>query len=383
MIPGLHLRAILIAWMAAISAFCQAPPRVATLERAAKLIGAHDASGAEEALQRLLEKSPDDPLALNLMGLVRLEQKQQEQAEALFRRAIEKGPHLAGPHVNLAMLYGAARPEDAIAELSKALKLAPDHDQARAMLRDIAKTAASEYARAGDKEKALAVMLAAHRAMPRDPDLLFETALAALENRLFADAEQYLLKAIGMRPDFPKATYALARAYLEQNKMQLAEKEMRNYLAARPEDATAQYGLGYILVAEQKLDEARAAFGRSLALQPQQTESVFQLGEIALERGDREQAGQYFKKVLDYDPKHAGALADTGLLAFRSGNLDEAQTLLERAVALAPSYQKAHYYYALTLKKLGKKDEAEREFRISTDLQKHDAPTARIAPDRP
>ena len=70
--------------------------------------------------------------------------------------------------------------------------------------------------------------------------MLFETALAAMEDRLFADAEQYLLKAIGMGPDFPKATYALARAYLEQNKMQLAEQEMRKYLAARPEDATAQ-----------------------------------------------------------------------------------------------------------------------------------------------
>jgi tetratricopeptide (TPR) repeat protein len=383
MTTGLDRRIIVIGWMAAISAFCQTPPRVATLERAAKLIGAHDPSGAEDALQLLLDKSPDDPLALNLLGLVRMEQKQPEQAEALFRRAIEKGPHLAGPHVNLAMLYGAARAEDAIKELSEALKLAPDHDQARAMLRDVAQSAASECARAGEKEKALAVMMAAHRAMPRDPDLLLETALAAMEDKLFADAEKYLLKAIAIRPDFPAATYALARAYLEQDKMILAEQEMRKYLAARPDDATAHYGLGYILVAEQKLDEARAAFEKSLALQARQTESVFQLGEIALEQGQSDQAGQYFKKVLDQDPKHAGALTETGLLALRSGSLDEAHALLERAVALAPSYQKAHYYYALTLKRLGKKDEATREFRISTDLQKHDVPSARIAPDRP
>jgi tetratricopeptide (TPR) repeat protein len=367
----------------AIPALCQTPSRVATLERAAKAIGAHDASAAEEALRGLLDKSPDDPLALNLLGLVRMEQKQPVQAEELFRRAIMKGPHLAGPHVNLALLYGAARAEDTIAELSEALRLAPDHEQARTMLREIARSAASQSARAGDKEKALALMLAAHRAMPGDPDLLLETALAAMENGLFADAEQYLRKAIGMRPDFPRATYALARAYLAQGKTPLAEQEMRKYLDTRPDDATAQYGLGYILVAEQKIDEARVAFEKSLALQPEQTESLFQLGEIASERAKRDEAGQYFRRVLERDPKHAGALTQMGLLAFRAGNLDEAQRLLERAVALAPSYQKGHYYYALTLKKLGKKDEAEREFRISTDLQKRDAPTARIAPDQP
>ncbi len=356
--------------------------RIAALQQAAERIGAQDYSGAETSLRALLLNTPEDPLALNLLGVVRMGQQRPTEAEELFRHAIEKGPRIAGPHVNLAMLYGDKRPEEAIAELGKALGLAPDSAPAQAMLRTIAPAAASAAARSGDKDRAMALMLRAQRILPHDPDLLVETALAALETGLNADAEKYLLEALAIRPDFPRANYALARACVALGKMPEAEEQMRKYLAAKPDDATAQYGLGYILIAEQKRPEAKAAFERSLELEPKQTESLFQLGELAAQEGKRDEAAERFAKVLAIDPRHAGALTSLGALAFRAGKLDDALGQLERAVSFAPSYQKAHYYYALTLKKLGRQEEAEREFRISTDLQKHDAPIARIAPDR-
>lgn len=379
---------ILLAGMAAMGLLCQAAQpagdraaRVNTLQQAAQFIEAQEFPRAEALLRALLDKSPGDPLALNLLGVVRAGQQNPVQAEDLFRRAAEKGPHLAGPHVNLALLYGKARAEDAIRELGKALELAPGDDQAQSALRAIAKAAAAEAARSGDKERALALLLRARQTMPRDPEILVETALAAMELGLYADAEKDLLDSLRLRPDFPRATYALARAYLAESKTQQAEEQMRKYLAARPDDATAHYGLGYILLTEQKVGQARAAFERSLALEPRQTESLFQLGEISLQEDHRDEAAARFEQVLVRDPKHAGALTETGVLAFRAGNLAGARRSLEQAVAIAPSYQKAHYYYALTLKKLGNDADAAREFRISTDLQKHDAPVARLAAD--
>jgi len=356
--------------------------RVLVLQRAAKLIGDGDLPGAEAALKPLIDKSPADPIALNLLGVVRVQQSKPAEAEDLFKRASEIGPALMGPHINLARLYGPARAEDAIAEFGKALKIAPDDPDAAALLREIAGSAGSEAARSGDKERALALLLSAHRILPRDPDILVDTALAAMDNGLWADGEKYLLDALNIRPDFPRATYALARAYLGQSKNQLADEQMRKYLAARPNDASAQYGLGFILVAEQKVDEARAAFEKSLSLQPEQTESLFQLGEILLQQDKRDQAQAEFQKVLERDPRHPGALTEMGVIEFRAGSFAEARTTLAEAATLAPRYYKAHYYYALTLKKLGNQEEAEREFRIATDLQKHDTPITRLAPDR-
>jgi tetratricopeptide (TPR) repeat protein len=361
----------------------QMPAQTATLQEAARLIEKQDLANAEALLHQVLDQSPDDALALNLLGLVRVNQRNPSQAQDLFRRAIEKAPHLAGPHVNLAQLYGKDRAPAAIAELGSALKLTPENQQARLLLRTIAGTAGSEAARSGNPKQALALMLDALAILPQDPDILVDTSLAAMENGAYGDAERYLLDALRVRPDLARATYALARAYLADSKAQEAEQQMRRYLTARPDDATAHYGLGYILAAEQKTAEARAAFEKSLALQPEQTESLFQLGELDLQEEQRDRARERYAQVLARDPRHAGALTGMGVLAYRAGGYADAESALERAVAIAPSYQKGHYYYALTLKKLGKDAEATREFRTSSDLQKHDAPKALLIPDRP
>ena len=380
--PGTEMKPYLpLLLLVAASLFGQnAERRVAALQEAANQIGAQDLSAAEETLKPLVAQ--DDPIALNLLGVVRIQQGQAANAETLFRRAIEHGPTLAGPHVNLARLYGKSRAEDAVAELARALELAPDLEQAAVMLRETAASASADLMRAGNKDQALALMLRAHKVLPHDPDLLVETALAAMESGLYQDAEAFLTDALAIRAAFPRAIYALARAYLGGSKGQLAEAEMRKYLALKPDDATAQYGLGYILMSEQKVEDARAAFEKSLALEPRQTESLFQLGEIASQEGKGEQAAEQYAKVLDVDPTHGGALTGLGTLVYRAGKLDEALGYLERAVASAPSYYKAHYYYALTLKKLGKKEDSDREFQIATGLQKHDAPVARLAEDR-
>jgi tetratricopeptide (TPR) repeat protein len=375
-----HHRPLALLLLAAALFGQGAKGRIAALQEAANQIGAQNLSAAEEALKPLVAQ--DDPIALNLLGVVRIQQGQTAEAETLFRRAIEKGPNLAGPHVNLARLYGKSRAEDAMAELATALDLAPDLEQATLLLREIAAAAAAERARAGNKEAALGLMLRAHKVLPHDPDLLVETALAAMEAGIYRDAQGFLTEALSIRAAFPRAIYALARAYLGDSKGQLAEAEMRKYLALKPDDATAQYGLGYILMSEQKVEEARAAFEKSLALEPRQTESVFQLGEIASQEGKGELAAEQYAKVLDVDPRHGGALTGLGTLVYRAGKLDEALGYLERAVAAAPSYYKAHYYYALTLKKLGRKEDSDREFQIATGLQKRDAPVARLAEDR-
>ncbi|MGI9071693.1 MAG: tetratricopeptide repeat protein [Bryobacteraceae bacterium] len=364
-----------------LCAFDQA--RVQALQRAAMLIEHHDLTAAEAALQPLLHQRADDALALNLLGLIRVQQQKPDQAEQLFHQAIESDTRIVGPHLNLARLYAAERPFDAIPELKEALKLKSDNPQAESLLHTIAKQCALNAARSGDKEKALAILLRAREVLPQDPELLYELGLVALESNLYQDAQKLLEQALLARPEYHDAIYALARAYLGQNMAKQAEEQMRKYLAAKTDDASAQYGLGYILMAEQKLGEAQAAFEKSLALQPNQTESLFQLGEIAIKQANNNAARESFVKVLSRDPHHAGALTELGILAYRASHYSEAKTTLGRAVASAPSYQKAHYYYALTLTKLGDKTNADHEFEISKSLQKSHITNPHLALTQP
>ncbi|MBV9302709.1 MAG: tetratricopeptide repeat protein [Acidobacteriaceae bacterium] len=352
--------------------------RIEALERAADLIAHHELASADALLQKLLNQAPDDAFALNLLGFVRLEQQKRDLAEALFRKSIRADPRIPGPHINLAILYGANRPFDAIEELRDALRLSAGNAQAESLLRQIAKESALQAMRSGDKEKALAILMRAREANARDQELLYELGFVELEFGAYQDAQQSLEEALRSKPDYCDAMYALARTYLSENRAGQAEELMRKYLAAKPNDATAHYGLGYILMAEQKLEEAKAAFQKSLVLQPEQTESLFQLGEIAMEQGGEGSAREDFTKVLARDPKHGGALTDLGILAYRAGRYNEARTYLERAITSTPSYQKAHYYYALTLAKTGDKTKADREFEISRSLQKTHTANARL-----
>jgi tetratricopeptide (TPR) repeat protein len=360
-----------------------AQSRVEDLQRAATLIQRHELVAAGAILDRLLKQTPNDALALNLRGLVRVQQQRPYDAEQLFRQSISADPRIAGPHVNLALLYGVPRPLDAIAELKQALQLAPENFQAKSVLRTIARQSSLDAIRTGDKEKALAILLRASEALPHDPELLYELGFVALDSGLYPDAEISLQEVLRIKPDYEDAVYALARAYLGENKATLAEQQMRKYVAAKPNDAAGQYGLGYILMAEQKEDEARAAFERSVSLQPDQTESIFQLGLIAAQRGDDDSAREEFGKVLLRDPQHAGALTELGIFAYRSAKYEEAKSDFERAITRAPSYQKAHYYYALTLTKLGDKTHADHEFDISKSLQKTHTTNPRLALTQP
>lgn len=372
------LSQVLLVWLVSLAALAQ-DARVNALKQAAANIQNNDLAGAAQILKGLLDRNPRDAVALNLMGVVRMRENQSAEAERLFREASENGPRLAGPHLNLAMLFGPSRPFDAIAELGEALKRAPDDAQAQAALRTLAEKAALEAVNAGDKEKALAVMLRARREFPHDPEMLYRFSLVAMEAGLFPDAQAALEEALRARPHYPDAIYALARACLGQGKAADAEQQLRRYLAVRPLDASAHYGLGYVLLSEQKLDEARTAFDRSLAERPDQTESLFQLGEIALQKGEPDVARNYFQRVLDRDHDHAGALTETAVFAFRAGRYAEAASELDRAIRKSPSYRKAHYYLALTLAKLGRKAESQKEFLVATGLQRKAEPTRRLA----
>ena len=344
--------------------------RVQSLQKASKFIEHHDLQSAEALLQPLVTRPSPDGIALNLLGLIRMQQQRPLDAKSLFERAIDVNPRIIGPRLNLAALYGSAQPFEAIAQLKRVIEIAPNNPGGQTLLIRIAKESSFEAARSGDKLKSLEILTKTRDVIPGNAELLYEFGLAALDAGSLQEAQRALEKLLQMQPGSLNAHYALARVLLEESNAQQAEGEMRRYLAAKPDDATAHYGLGYILSAEQKTVEARAEFEKSLALEPKQTESLFSLGEIELEEGRQMEAREWFGKVLAIDPNHAGALTGVGIVEYRTGNYSDARSAFEHAISGAPSYQKAHYYYALTLLKLDLKVDSEREFEISKKLQK-------------
>ncbi|MGD0737052.1 MAG: tetratricopeptide repeat protein [Terracidiphilus sp.] len=221
---------------------------------------------------------------------------------------------------------------------------------------------------AGKMDDALKDLLQAQKYAPKNPRLLYDLGIQEVDMQSFKDADRTLALAEQLNPGEPLVLYAVGRVKLELGQLAPAEENMRAYLKLRPSDASAHYGLGRVLQLGMQLDLAQAEFHRSIELQPLQTEAYYQLGDIALKQGDFAEAIAEFNKTLARDPKHGGALTGTGQAYFKQKQYAQAAEFLERAVAAAPDYETGHYYLGLTLARLGRKEESERELALATRL---------------
>jgi tetratricopeptide (TPR) repeat protein len=220
----------------------------------------------------------------------------------------------------------------------------------------------------GRMNDALTYLMRAQQFVPKNAHLLFDLGIQEDDMHLYQDADRSLAAAEQLSPDDPNVIYAVARVKMDLGQLSPAEERMQAYLKLRPSDASAHYGLARVYQLGSQFDKARAEFQRSIELQPVQTEAYYQLGDIALGQGNFAEALSDFNKTLARDPKHGGALTGTGQAYFKQKQYAPAEEFLQRAVVAAPDYQAAHYDLGLTLARLGRKEDAEREFALATKL---------------
>jgi tetratricopeptide (TPR) repeat protein len=349
------------------------------LQDAAQAMSAGKLTRAETDLQTVLRITPDDYRALDLLGIVRVLQHRDVEAEKLFRRAVQKKPDFAPAHAHLGLLYfQKGRADDAIPQLREAVRIDPARTDASdalvQILRDQSKTAAA----AGDSSRSLALLREARDYAPDNADVQFEFGTMALQLSLWQDAIAAFQQTLKLRQNDPVALYSLGRAFLGEWKFEDARQQFARYIAARPDDPSGHCALGMTLAALETTQEAREQFERSIELDPEQIESYFRLGLIELNLKDLDEAANNFRQVLTRDPKHAGALSGLGRVAFEQKHYSDAIDLLQRAIASDESLREAHYYLGMTFVRVARKEEADSQLQIATRLEHDEAQQRRI-----
>jgi tetratricopeptide (TPR) repeat protein len=342
---------------------------ISLLKDAAQSLAAGDLKRAESELNTVLESAPDEFRALDLLGILRAQQRREPEAEALFKRALAIKPDFTSAHVSLGMLYvQMAKPDEAIPQFQEALRLDPERTDARNSLVNVWRDQAHAAVRE-DPEKALSLLLQARKTNPRDVDVQFDLGMVALRMSLFPDAIKAFQEALELRRDDANTLYGLGRAQMAIAKYEDARVTFDRYCVLRPADASGHYALGMTLEALQRTAEARKEFEKSIELKPAQTESYFQIGWMELEAGNLEAAERQFTRVLKRDAHHAGALAGMGRIRFQQKDYAQAADLLQKAVAADASLREAHYYLGLTYARMDRKDESEKEQEIASRLE--------------
>ena len=352
-----------------------APSSTASLlQDAAQAMTAGRLPRAEADLQIVLRTAPDDYRALDLFGVVRVLQHRDEEAEHLFRRAVQKKADFAPARAHLGLLYfqkGSA--DEAVPQLREALRIDPARTDASAALVQVLRDQSQTAMAAGDSGRSLALLREARNYGPENPDVQFDLGTMALQLSLWRDAIAAFEQTLKLRQNDPVALYSLGRAFLGEWRFEEARQQFARYVEARPDNASGHCALGMTLAALENTQEAREQFERSIVLAPEQTESYFRLGLIELNTKDLDEAATNFRLVLTRDSRHAGALSAFGRVAFEQKHYSEAIDLLRRAIGSDDSLREAHYYLGLTFARLGHREEADSQLQIAIRLEHEEA----------
>jgi tetratricopeptide (TPR) repeat protein len=165
-------------------------------ERGRELYEVHDDTGetaqeAEAEFRRALERDPRFAPAIAYLGFLAADRQQPDQAEAGFRRALEIDSHCAEARVGIARLDLAAnRYSDALRELRQAVADHPDHRLAR---RDLGFTLTIESAHPTPEmwDEAIRSWQVLVRLDANDRDAHHELAKACEQRGRWAEAERH------------------------------------------------------------------------------------------------------------------------------------------------------------------------------------------------
>lgn len=148
-----------------------------------------------------------------------------------------------------------------------------------------------------------------------------------------------------------------------------AIEEYRIAVAMKPSAPNLHYSLGHLLWKELKTDEARKEFKAELELNPRHAGALRDLGSIYLADHQPEQALTYLKQAFEVEPEDPDIHRDLGT-AYDELH-DYARAEAEFKAAIPQDHDgSVHYKLARIYQAEGQKENAAREFEISTALNR-------------
>ena len=178
------------------------------------------------------------------------------------------------------------------------------------------------------------------------------------------EAVEALTQAIALDPTSFDAFFYLGRVEYTMKDHAAAVQHLRSALKINPAHAEAHFFLGTTLEAAGESDAALVAYQKLIEIDPQSAMGQVGLGALQVKQGKIIEAIATLTRATSLDAKSFEAHWALGRALMLGERFAEAAQSLETAVALASDRSDAHYQYGLALRRLGRNEEAKREFAI-------------------
>lgn len=251
---------------------------------------------AEQHYLRILAVQPNQPDALQLLGLLSKQVGNLDLAASLMRQSLAHAPAQPAVHNNLGNVLGClGKKTEAIACYRTAIDLKKDYPEAWYNL-------GIELAARGDTDEAIEAFLMTTAIKPDYGPAFDGLGSAYKEQGKLDEAIAAFQAALDISPDDFKALHNLGVALRMSGKLHEAVACFRKVLESNPDIPEAHYNLGNALLLLERLDEAEASYQMALELKPDFKEAHYDLNQLLWTRGRHEQFLQSYPAAIQRKP---------------------------------------------------------------------------------
>jgi tetratricopeptide (TPR) repeat protein len=271
----------------------------------------------ETATRNLLATDSKNVVLLNFLGLFLSNQKKNQEAVIVFKKAIKINPAFIDVYNNLALIL---KEDDSLVEAEnlykKALELFPEHPELNnnygVLLKQFKKFSDSikyyknaikfkenyfecynnlgtVYEKLGGYEEAIVCFKKSIEIQPNYVEAYNNLGNIYAERQDYINAENYYKKAINLDPKYTDALHNLGNIYLKTFKLEESSKIL--HLVISLDDSFSEYWntLGLLYYHKQDFFEAEKNFSKSIDLDSNNFKAIFNLGVLYIRLGKYKQ----------------------------------------------------------------------------------------------
>ena len=305
--------------------------REARLTLARLLISESRYGDARAQFDRLLKDSPDSPEIIFPVAMLALQSGDAATGRAQLEKLLNSDfPDKSSVHFFLGQLDEEQKKPDLALEHFRQVTAGDQYVPARSR-------AARILLQQGQVEQARAMLQAARcSSTAENTQLILAEAQLLREAGRGDESYAFLEVELAKQPDNPELLYETALAAERQDKPQILEKHLRHLLKLKPDHAHALNALGYSLAERNvRLEEAQKLLGRALVLAPEDPFIMDSMGWLLYRQGKLPEALRTLETAygIKADPEIAAHL---GEVLWTSGRKDEAMRFLNNAAKQFP-----------------------------------------------
>lgn len=277
--------------------------------------------------EEVLKVAADDADALICKGQIEIHRGKASAAINTLQGVLKNEPANAVAHYQLGLAFDlAGNLSQAEAEWRESIRLRPDLSDAHRALAGAAIRRSDPNALALEADQII-------QQQPESADGYLLRAVAEIDRKQFAAAEDYIKRSIQRASNNAAAYVQLGNLRMAQNNLAEAQKAFQQALDLDPNSTDALGGVLNVYLIQKQIDKALSVANAQLAKYPKNAGFHIIVGRLLFEqKKDAAGAETEFRRATELDKNNVEALVSLGRVQADQGKQDEAlQTYLDGA----------------------------------------------------